>query len=171
MMKHHHHNPDYRAFYRVQQGNALPVFQGQYYQQGHGLGQFFGGLFRTIAPLFMRGAKAVGKQALRTGVGLVGDIARGNNPKQALKRRLNESVDELGQRTTTALHDMIGSGRRPIKRRKQPQLVSSRKQKNIKGRSVRLYATSQRRSRQPVNNIKRRNIIKRRRTVFSDPFG
>ena len=41
------------------------VFAGSLYQRRHGIGSFFGGLFRKILPFLNKGARVVGKEALR----------------------------------------------------------------------------------------------------------
>ena len=52
--------PVYRASFRVQRGN--------------GIGSFFIGLFRFVNPLLYSGAKAVGKEVLKTGSHIITDI-------------------------------------------------------------------------------------------------
>ena len=52
--------PVYRARFRVQSGN--------------GIGSFFRGLFRFVKPLLYSGAKAVGKEALKTESNIITDI-------------------------------------------------------------------------------------------------
>ena len=51
--------PVYRASFRVQRGN--------------GIGSFFRGLFRFVKPLYS-GAKAIGKEALKTGSNIITDM-------------------------------------------------------------------------------------------------
>jgi hypothetical protein len=36
-------------------------------QRGHGIGSFLAGLFRSLKPLAIRGARALGREALSTG--------------------------------------------------------------------------------------------------------
>jgi len=59
--------PVYRASFRVQRGN--------------GIGSFFRRLFRFVKPLLYLGAKAVAKEALKTGSNIIIDmlIKRQNN--------------------------------------------------------------------------------------------
>src|SRR5215468_9002661 len=86
-------NDPYLAYYRQQQlGHGVSsVYRGAAYQRGHGIGSFLGGLFRTISPLLKSGASTVGKEALRTGVGFLGDIAAGTvHPKDAAGVRFKE---------------------------------------------------------------------------------
>ena len=106
-------------------GNIGPFYSGRRSQRGHGLvSNFFSGLFRSMRPLLIRGAKAVGKEALRTGVNIVGDIATssGKPPVKAIVRsRLLEGKDNLVTKAKRALHDMTGSGgKRKRKIRRKP---------------------------------------------------
>lgn len=64
------------------------VYKGAPYQRGHGIGSFLGGLFRTITPLLKSGARAVGKEALKTGMNVLGDVLSSVPPNQALANRM-----------------------------------------------------------------------------------
>ena len=70
-------NRNYKDYYVGQVGDALPVFAGGRVQRGHGLGSLFGGLIRNAAPLIKRGAIALGKRALTTGLNVAGDALSG----------------------------------------------------------------------------------------------
>ena len=49
-------------------GEIRPVYRASIrVQMGNGIGSFFRGLFRFVIPLLYSGAKAVGKEALKTG--------------------------------------------------------------------------------------------------------
>ena len=61
------------------------VYIGTPYQRGSGIGSFLGGLFRSILPIFTRGAKAVGKEAWRTGMNVLSDVALNDAPVNALR--------------------------------------------------------------------------------------
>ena len=54
-------------------------------QRSHGLGSLFGGLIRNAVPLIKRGALALGKRALKTGLGVAGDVLSGQNIKESAK--------------------------------------------------------------------------------------
>jgi hypothetical protein len=43
-------------------------------QRGNGIGSFLRGLFRFVKPLLYSGAKAIGKEALKTGSYILTDI-------------------------------------------------------------------------------------------------
>jgi hypothetical protein len=66
-----------------QAGKGHPVLAGRRYQRGHGLGSIFGGLFKAAMPLLKKGAKTIGREALKTGLNIVGDVVQGRNIKQA----------------------------------------------------------------------------------------
>ena len=82
-------------YYTRQVGGPLPYFVGSKVQRGHGLGSLFGGLLRNVAPLTRRGAVAVGKRALKTGMQIADDVMTGQNIKQAAKRRVTDAGKDL----------------------------------------------------------------------------
>ena len=88
----------YEKYYISQAGGALPVFAGARIQKGHGLGSLFRGLARVAAPLFIKGAKAVGKQMLHSGLQVMNDVADGQNFKQSLKNRSMQGTQRLVRR-------------------------------------------------------------------------
>jgi hypothetical protein len=85
----------YEKYYISQAGGALPVFAGARTQKGHGLGSLFQGLARAATPLLVSGAKAAGKQAIKSGLQVMGDVARGRNLKRSLKNRGMQGVQQL----------------------------------------------------------------------------
>ncbi len=86
----------YDQYYINQAGYGLnPVFAGSRMQRGHGLGSIFSGLFKAATPLLKRGAKALGKQALSTGMELANDLLEGKNLKTAAKSRLKSAGSKM----------------------------------------------------------------------------
>lgn len=71
------------------------VYVGSPYQRGHGIGGFLGGLFRKAIPLLSRGLKAMGREALRTGLNVLGDVAQAVPLNESLHRRVKESGGNL----------------------------------------------------------------------------
>jgi hypothetical protein len=65
----------YTRYYVNQSGGGSgigPVYRAIFMvQRGKGLGSFFRGLFRFVKPLLYSGAKAVGKEALKTGSNII----------------------------------------------------------------------------------------------------
>lgn len=130
------HSPQqYVKYYEQQIGGGLPYYSGSVYQRGDGLGALFGSLFRGIRPFlskipswFTSGAKAVGKQALKTGLAMAGDAAAASDEtewKQAAKRRMKEAGADLLEEGAKR---MRGSG---IKRK-----ASGQKQRIVKKRRI-----------------------------------
>jgi len=70
-------------------GGVGPIYSvPTFVQRGHGLGSLLGDLFRSIRPFLFTGlriaAKALGREALRTGGKILTDIA--DNPQTGLRR-------------------------------------------------------------------------------------
>ena len=86
---------NYNDYYTRQAGGALPYFVGARVQRGHGLGSLFGGLIRSAMPLIKRGAVALGKGALKTGMRIADDVMSGQNIKTAAKRRATDAGKDL----------------------------------------------------------------------------
>ena len=135
---------NYNDYYTRQVGGALPYFVGAKVQRGHGLGSLLGGLLRSVAPLIRRGAVAVGKRALRTGMQIADDVMTGQNIKQAAKRRVtNAGKDLLRSLVTPAGPPGVRTQsqkrqRRPIKRAAttRPTSVVKRRRKGQTPRDV-----------------------------------
>ena len=65
-------------------GGIPRVFVGSLYQRGHGIGSFLG-LFRKILSFLNKGARTVGKEALRSGINVIEDVEnnKGSGQKSA----------------------------------------------------------------------------------------
>ncbi len=85
----------YESYYGSQVGHGMPVFLGARVQRGHGLGNLFAGLVRAAMPLVKKGVKAIGKQGMKTGIQIAGDVFSGHKPKQAAKRRAKQAGLQL----------------------------------------------------------------------------
>lgn len=79
-------------YYAGQTGKGLPYFKGAVLQKGYGIGGFFAKLFRSAMPFLFSGAKAIGKEALRTGTRVANDVLSGENFKASLKTRAKEKI-------------------------------------------------------------------------------
>ncbi|GFW59969.1 uncharacterized protein F54H12.2 [Trichonephila clavipes] len=73
-------------------GSGVPYYEGVSFQKGYGLGGIFLRLFRAALPFLVKGGKAVGKEALRTGTRVVSDVLPGENFKIAARKRSEEEV-------------------------------------------------------------------------------
>jgi hypothetical protein len=62
---HHRDTKAYHDYYIHQAREGYPVFAGRRYLRGHGLGSIFGGLFKAAMTLLKKGAKTLGREALK----------------------------------------------------------------------------------------------------------
>lgn len=107
------YNDPYLAYYRQQQTGrgVASVYRGAAYQRGHGIGSFLGGLLRTVGPLIRSGASALGKEALRSGVGFLGDVATGTaDPRTLAAARLKQLTGGLKRRADSKLDRVLSGG-------------------------------------------------------------
>lgn len=139
----------YDDYYLRQVGNGLPVFSGVRVQRGHGIGSVIGRLAKSVMPLIKSGAKAVGKQALTSGMQLAGDMFSGKNLKQAAKTRAKQAGVRLLKRAAAEFTFPPGV---PAKRRKM---------KNTKTRNIKKHVSS-------AAAVKRRRPIQRRKDLFDE---
>lgn len=130
----------YLAYYKQQLGHGVSVvYRGALHQRGHGIGSFLGGLFRTVTPLLKSGAKAIGKEALRTGINVLSDVVSTVPPKQAISSRMKEFTSTLKRKADDKLDRVMkGSGYKRKKLNVTPQsierLLAVGTQKSIKGK-------------------------------------
>ena len=89
-------------------------------QRDHGLGSLFGGLIRSAMPLIKRGALALGKGALKTGLGVAGDVLSG----QSIKCRQKDAMISKVLGSSTHGPPGIRLVHRTIKRKPTRRLVS-----------------------------------------------
>ena len=87
--------PVYRASFRVQRGN--------------GIGSFFRGLFRFVKLLLYSGAKAVGKEALKTGSNIITDMLN-KEPEQPVRVIFKNLFIEAKDNLVQKIKKMTGSG-------------------------------------------------------------
>jgi hypothetical protein len=105
-------------------GEIGPVYRASFrMQRGNGIGSFFRGLFRFVKPLLYSGAKAVGKEALKTGPHIITDFLI-KEPEQPMgdifKTRFTEAKGNLEQK----MKMMKGSGL-SLRRKRQPKKSQS----------------------------------------------
>jgi len=104
------------VYYLSQAGRGLttpgigPVYSATLYlQQGHGIGNFFGNIFRWVRPLLWSGPKAVGRETLRTGGKTLTDIAERNHTDTMTAGDIvSKHATESAQNLNSKLH---GRGR------------------------------------------------------------
>ena len=85
----------YEEYYLNQTGRGMAAFTGARYQRGHGLGNILCSLTKFALPFLKKGAKAVGKQAMKTGMNIAQEAMLGQNIKKAAKRHLSQGLTEL----------------------------------------------------------------------------
>ena len=94
------------------------IYVASPYQRGHGgIDSFLVGIFLRVLPLLTRGAKAVGKEAMRAGMNIMYmtmtyDVTTRNTPlKESFRQRFKESGEVLKQKAEEKLDKLMeGSG-------------------------------------------------------------
>lgn len=168
----------YVHYYDVQAGGGIKgvrnVFVGSSFQRGSGIGSFLGSILRQITPYLLSGAKAVGKEAVRTGLNVVKDVASsGVNFKEAFETRAKESGRNLKRKAATKLSEMMqGSGykSRTTKRRRQSKRGRSSASSSRKKRSSSIKKKQKRKN---SSSVKRKVGRKKKNNLRSvlDIFG
>ena len=123
----------FEDYYLHQVGNGMRYYTGVNRQAGHGIGNIFKGLFRAAVPLLSSGAKVVGKQLLRTGLQVAGDVASGRKPKEAIKTRARAAGKQL-------LGQIAQRGNGRVQRKRKSTAATKHQNRymlNVKGRSLR----------------------------------
>jgi len=64
-----------------QAGSGMPFFAGAQQQKGYRLGSVLARLSRVVMPLVKSGARAVGREALRSGMQFTSDVLEGKYVK------------------------------------------------------------------------------------------
>ena len=89
----------YEKYYLDQVGHGQ-YFSGAAFQRGYGLGNIFASLGKALLPLVKSGAKAIGKQALKSGVAFASDVLAGKSVKQAALERTKQAGSTLLRQAT-----------------------------------------------------------------------
>lgn len=142
-MKHVYYIPDdrYWAQYFKAQANqgghgSINTFAASMpYQRGRGLGSIFKTAFRFLLPLAKKAGLAIGREGLRTGAALAGDILAGSDVKKAAKRRVKHAAGKLVRKAGDALQKGSGSKRKKAvakKRRATTRKAIKRKPKSTR---------------------------------------
>ncbi len=167
-------NDPYMTYYRHQVGGAVPtVFRGGgsdtfHRQHGHGIGSFLGGLFRSVMPILKSGATAIGKEALRSGVGFLTDVTS-MDQRTAASTRLKEFTGGLKRRADEKLDRVLqGRGASMYKKRRvnrvTPQSLANLLRVRMKGASA-TKKKKKKKKRQSRSTKRRRTTKKRSPTV------
>ena len=116
-----------------QYGSGYPHFVGTPYQRGGGIGSFFRGLFRAVAPIMKSVGKTVGKEALRAGANILADTAQGRNVGESLKEHgrtaLGSALREAGNIVQKG--GQVGRGIGTRKRLKRTHITKKKRKRDI----------------------------------------
>ena len=115
----------YSVHYTRQIGGGF--YAGVKRQQGYGLGGLLAKLGRFVLPILKPVAKSIGKQAIRSGVQMAGDILDGQSPKQAFKQNLKQGTKELFSKAVR---------KKPVKRKRKAKRVISSKTKRARKQDI-----------------------------------
>jgi len=100
-------------------------------QRGNGIGSFFRGLFRFVKFLLYSGAKAVGKEALKTGCNVITDILN-KEPEQPVGNIFKSRFSEARGNLEEEIKKLTGSGL-VLKRKRKPKKAQSQgKRRKVK---------------------------------------
>ena len=91
------YTPNVNAYHQHYGGGIGPVFKGDIYQDGYGLGGIFGSLFRKVVPILKSTAMTAGKTLLKSGADALGDVISGEKDiMSAIKDRGKEGLKQVG---------------------------------------------------------------------------
>lgn len=117
----------YEHYYMNQAGRGIGViYKGDPHQRGHGIGSFLGGLFRSVLPLFVGGARAVGKELLHTGVGVMKDMIDARPMNDSIKTRLKTATSNLKRKADEKLDNIMSGSGYKIKRQRKRVFIRSK---------------------------------------------
>lgn len=114
------------AHYQNQAGSGFspsPYFRGGR-QAGSGIGSIFRSIGRVVLPLVSKGAKAIGRQALSTGIQIAKDVVGGKSLKESAIRRGKQAGKSLIKQATSRKRKAPVSTTTNIKRRKTRKATS-----------------------------------------------
>ena len=127
----------YDQYYLDQSGSGLPVYVGNRYIRGSGLGSIFSGLLRSAVPLLKAGGKHLLKEGAKAGLQVVGDVMEGRNIKDSLKTRAKATGKQLFQQAVGGVKRNILPPGRSHKRIKQSRAGKPRhKKRRIQPRDI-----------------------------------
>lgn len=103
----------------IQRGGSH--FVGYPYQRGNGLGSVFKSLWRFAMPFTKSVGKAVGRQALKTGVGIAQDVLKGDNVGRAVQKRAKRGGRKLARKALTVVSTKANQKGKGVRRRRVGQ--------------------------------------------------
>lgn len=105
----------------------IPVFEGKMRQEGYGIGNVLGGLFRSAMPLLKTIGKKVGSELLKGGKDVLGDLLAGENIKSSLKKRSMERARKLLKNEASIEGHSYLSINKSRKRKRNSKFVSNKR--------------------------------------------
>jgi hypothetical protein len=124
---------DIIRYYINQAGSGIgSIYSAPLYQKGYGIGSFLGGLFRAVIPFFKSRGMSVGKQLLKAGVDVLGDMQENQTIKDSLRKRKADILSNV--------KEAVISGKGYLKRRKLniPQLPPVSRRSKTKKRELKI---------------------------------
>lgn len=111
----------YEHYYLHQAGSGVGiVYKGVPFQRGHGIGSFLGGLFRSVIPLLSSGFRAVGKETLDAGIGLLSDMVNSRPMESSIKSRFKDASANLKRKADEKIDSLMsGSGYKMSTKRRE----------------------------------------------------
>lgn len=123
-----------RQSYYDQTGNgSIPIYSGEKYQAGYGLGSIFGSILKAALPVVKQGVKSLGKTALQTGVNIAKDKLSGKSFQDSLSDNFGMAKREVLSNGMNFIMNKTGNK----KRKRQPtRNTSSRAPKRRRRRAT-----------------------------------
>ena len=148
----------YEEYYLNQTGRGMAAFTGARYQRGHGLGNILRSVTKFALPFLKKGAKAVDKQAMKTGMNIAQEVMLGQNIKKAAKRHFSQGLTELVTQRGRGQPRRRGPPGERVKRRKIVKASRKKPKRGYKRKAI-------------PNTRVISHSAKRRRTSKKDIFG
>jgi len=123
----------YDEYFDIQYGGSRQsgierVYIGTPNQQGHGIGNFFCGLFCRVLPLLSKGAKTIGKEVVCFGINVARDVIQRDTPfKEAFNTRIKDSAANLKRKAEEKIDILMeGSGYKTMRESNIEHLINTR---------------------------------------------
>lgn len=155
----------YIAYYDSQVGGGIDqVFVGSPYQRGNGIGSFLSGLFRKALPILSSGAKTVGKEALRAGVGILSDLSQSMPFGESVRSRSRNATSNLKNKIDAKMDSMMmsGSGYKRLPGIASSQFKNKRQRKRTAGRKKKKKRSAKSKVRRVIQKKKKKKVKKRK---------
>lgn len=130
---------DYTEYYlaQAQGGGVGGIYKNVRNQKGAGLGSWLAGVYRQLFPYLKSGVKALGGQALTTGVDLLRDAIQGKPLKDSVQTRITEAGTNLTNKAASKMASLVGRGYKKRKRKARSQSRSGVKKRKTSTRKLR----------------------------------